>query len=236
VIIEHESHSSPQALVRQHESKLGVETLIPLEAEPWPEQALGKHREEQRGGVEEKNLRIARRYHHGMARQCSRGHNGTKPGEGVDVTSAKHHTHQHQISPRRRPSGSRSSSRSPWPRSRASEEKETRAPGGNRLDLADREERHRGIYRLRPISVADSSGARRNRARRWRGDTVARARAREEEEASEGGATDRFDRCHLVGPGRPAPTGGPSPTGGPGLVGERERIFNQFKNRNLNRE
>jgi hypothetical protein len=56
----------------------------------------------------------------------------------------------------------------------------------NRQDLSDRQERCRGIYRLRPISAADSGGARRNRARRWRGDVVARARAREEEEASEG--------------------------------------------------
>jgi hypothetical protein len=58
VITEHESHTSPQTLVRQHESKLGVETLIPLEVEPWPKQALGKRIEEHRGVVEEKNLRI----------------------------------------------------------------------------------------------------------------------------------------------------------------------------------
>jgi hypothetical protein len=35
-----------------------------------------------------------------MARQCPRGHDGTKPGEGTDDTSARHITHQHQISPR----------------------------------------------------------------------------------------------------------------------------------------
>jgi hypothetical protein len=39
---------------------------------------------------------------------------------------------------------------------------------------------------LRPISTADSSGARWNRARRRRGDAVARARAREEEERARG--------------------------------------------------
>jgi hypothetical protein len=35
-----------------------------------------------------------------MARQCPRGHDDTKPGEGADDTSARHSTHQHQISPR----------------------------------------------------------------------------------------------------------------------------------------
>jgi hypothetical protein len=29
-----------------------------------------------------------------MARQCSRGHNGTKPGEGADDTSTKHLSRQ----------------------------------------------------------------------------------------------------------------------------------------------
>jgi hypothetical protein len=29
-----------------------------------------------------------------MARQCLRGHNGTKPGEGADDVSASHLTHQ----------------------------------------------------------------------------------------------------------------------------------------------
>jgi hypothetical protein len=33
-----------------------------------------------------------RRYHRGMARQCSRGHDVTKPGEDVDDTSARHST------------------------------------------------------------------------------------------------------------------------------------------------
>jgi hypothetical protein len=35
---------------------------------------------------------VPRRYHHGMARQCPRGHYGTKPGEGVDGMSARHST------------------------------------------------------------------------------------------------------------------------------------------------
>jgi hypothetical protein len=74
----------------------------------------------------------------------------------------------------------RQRSRSPWPRSRAQEATEMRAPGGNRLDLSDRQERHREIYRLAPISVANSGGGRRNQARRRRGDPVARAGERKE--------------------------------------------------------
>jgi hypothetical protein len=59
VITEHEFHTSQQTLVQQHESKLGEKTLVPLGVEPWPEQALGEHRVEQRGVVEEENLLIA---------------------------------------------------------------------------------------------------------------------------------------------------------------------------------
>jgi hypothetical protein len=33
-----------------------------------------------------------RRYHSGMARQCSRSHDGTKPGDDADDTSARHST------------------------------------------------------------------------------------------------------------------------------------------------
>jgi hypothetical protein len=63
---------------------------------------------------------------------------------------------------------------------------ETRGTGGdgaegtrcNRPDLTDRQMRRRGIYRLRPILAANSGGSGRNRARRRRGDAVARARAR----------------------------------------------------------
>jgi hypothetical protein len=50
--------------------------------------------------------------------------------------------------------------------------------GGNRPDLSDRQEHHREIYRLRPISAANFGGGSRNRARRRVGDAVARARAR----------------------------------------------------------
>jgi hypothetical protein len=88
---------------------------------------------------------------------------------------------------------------------------------GNRPDLTDRQVHRRGIYRLRPISAANSGGGRRNRARQQWGDAIARAQAREEEEVSE-----ESDRVGLTGPpgrvqpGRPAPIGGPGSTGGPG--------------------
>jgi hypothetical protein len=60
---------------------------------------------------------------------------------------------------------------------------------GNRPDLSDRQEHRCKIYRLLPISMANSGGGRRNRARRRRGDAVARARARGRREVSE--ASDR---------------------------------------------
>jgi hypothetical protein len=37
---------------------------------------------------------MPRRYHCGMARQCPRGHDGTKPGEVADDMSAYHLTRQ----------------------------------------------------------------------------------------------------------------------------------------------
>jgi hypothetical protein len=96
-------------------------------------------------------------------------------------------------------------------------------PGGNRLDLADRQNHRRLIYRLSIISAADSGGARRNRARRRRGDIVARGSTREKTTRVSEGGSDRSD-----GPSRwsgstrrLAPIGGPGPTSGPGLA-ERE--------------
>jgi hypothetical protein len=94
------------------------------------------------------------------------------------------------------------------------------------------------IYRLGPISAADSGGARRDRARRQRGDAVARGSARGKTTlVSEGGATGRADR--VAGRVRPeglAQIGGPGPIGGPGLA-EREvrgRGFNQkFKKKEI---
>jgi hypothetical protein len=112
-------------------------------------------------------------------------------------------------------------------------------PGGNRQDLTDRRNHRRLIYRLGTISAADSGGARRNRARRRRGDVVARESTRgKTTRASEGvrpvGLTEPPGR---VRSGRLAPTGGPGPTGGPRLAEKgREKdgeVFNQkFKNRN----
>jgi hypothetical protein len=83
--------------------------------------------------------------------------------------------------------------------------------GDNRPDLSDRQECRREIYRLAPISAANSNGGRWNQARLRRGDAVARARARGRREASEGERPPG-----RVRPGRPAPTGEPGPTGGPG--------------------
>jgi hypothetical protein len=37
---------------------------------------------------------MPRRYHRGMASQCPRGHDGTKPGEVADDMSANHLTHR----------------------------------------------------------------------------------------------------------------------------------------------
>jgi hypothetical protein len=68
--------------------------------------------------MKEETYLAPRRYHRGMARQCSCGHDGTKPGEDADDMSARHNMHQHQISSRERPSSSRRSSRSPWPKPR----------------------------------------------------------------------------------------------------------------------
>jgi hypothetical protein len=97
---------------------------VHLRGEAWPEQAPGEYREEQR---KRGTYSVPRRYHRGMTRQCPRGHDGTKLGEGADDMSASQHTHQHQISLRGKPSGSRQSSRSPWLRSNAQEAMEPRA-------------------------------------------------------------------------------------------------------------
>jgi hypothetical protein len=88
--------------------------------------------------------------------------------------------------------------------------------GGNRPDLLDRQERHHEIYRLRPISAANSGGGGRNRARRRRGDAVARARARGRREVNAMSARSVWP-SHLVGFDHAGQRwqGGPDPTGGP---------------------
>jgi hypothetical protein len=53
------------------------------------EQAPGGHREEERRG---NTYLTPRRYHHGMARQCPRDHDGINPGEVADDMSAYHLT------------------------------------------------------------------------------------------------------------------------------------------------
>jgi hypothetical protein len=169
---------------------------------------------------------MPRRYLHGMAGQCPRGHDDIKPGEVADNTSANHLTRQAQISPRTGPSSSRSSSRSPWPRSRASEVKGMRASGGQSTRSHGQPESpsldlpigHHLSGGLRRSSSESSAAAVRRCSRQWERegeDDVS-------ERASEGvwpvGLTEPSGRVRL---GRLAPTGGPGPTGGPRLA-ERE--------------
>jgi hypothetical protein len=164
-----------------------------------------------------------------MARQCPRGHDGTQPGEVTDDTSARHRTHQHQISLRGRPNTSRRSSRSPWPRPEAQDALEPRAPGGNQPDLTDRQVRHRRIYWLLPISAANSGGSGRNQVRRRRG---RRSRQSSGERRKRGGRHEcpvgLTEPPGRVRPGRLAPTGGLGPTGGARLTGGAGEVFNQF--------
>jgi hypothetical protein len=158
-----------------------------------------------------------RRYHRGMAGQCPRGHDGIKLGEVADDTSAKHRTHQAQISLRTGPSSSRSSSRSPWPRSRASEAKTMQASGKQStrsrgqaespsLDLSIEHHLSSGLRR----GSSESSAAAARRCGRQRG------REEEDDAGERRGMTSRADRAA----GRVRPEG-LAPTGGPGLA-ERE--------------
>jgi hypothetical protein len=134
------------------------------------------------------------RYHRGMARQCPRGHDGTELEEVTDDTSTKHqltkpkHHRGQGLATREEARGRHG--RGPELRRRWGCEQR----GSNRVDLADRRNRRRLIYRLGGISVAETDGARRNRARRRRGDTVARGVAREEDASERGEGDDRSDR------------------------------------------
>jgi hypothetical protein len=70
-----------------------------MEQAPGGEQTLGDYREVQRGrsgggALTRRPGDTTVRYHHGMAGQCSRGHDGTKLGEVADDTSTKHLAHQ----------------------------------------------------------------------------------------------------------------------------------------------
>jgi hypothetical protein len=140
-----------------------------------------------------------------MARQCPRGHNGIEPGEVADDTSTKHQLTK-PSSHRGQGLATREQARDCH--GRGPELRRRRGcgrPGSNHVDLADRRNRRRLIYRLSDISAAKTNGARRNRARRRRGDTVTRGVAGEKEtrvsEREE--ATDRTDRAA----GRAQPVG-----------------------------
>jgi hypothetical protein len=174
-----------------------------------------------------------RTYHHGMARQCPRSHDGIKPGEVADDTSTKHPAHQAQISPRTRHNSSRASSRSPWPRSRASEAKGMQATRRQsirsrrqaELPSLDLSIEHHLSSGDRRSSSESSTAAARRRSRQGN-------REREHDVSERGGRGDRSS-----GPSRwsgltsrLAPTGGPGPIGGPGLA-EREVRGRVFLNR-----
>jgi hypothetical protein len=142
-----------------------------------------------------------------MARQCPRGHDGIEPEEVADDTSTNHQltkpsSHRGQgLATREQARGCHG--RGPELRRRRG----CGRPGGNRVDLVDRRNRHHLIYRLSVISTAETDGARRNRGRRWRGDTVTMGVMREKKtRVSEGEeATGRTDRAA----GRARPVGWP---------------------------
>jgi hypothetical protein len=166
---------------------------------------------------------MPRRYHRGMAGQHPRGHDGIKPGEVADDTSAKHYTHQTQISLRTGLSSSRSSSRLTWPRSRASEAKRMRSSRKQSIRSREQAEslsldlsiEHHLSTGLRHGS-SESSAAAVRRCGRQRG------RGGEDSAGEQRGMTGRADRAAgRVRPKELAPTGGPGPIGGPGMA-ERE--------------
>jgi hypothetical protein len=167
-----------------------------------------------------------------MARQCSRGNDGTKPGEGADDTSASHLTHQ-----------------APDLAEEKAKQFETKlevtmaeieSAGGNKdestrgvIDQISRTGRSaiaRSIdwhpsWRLTPAEVVG--------IKRGGGEaTQSLEQARGGRRSEQGGATGRFDRCHLVGFDQ---------VGRRRQVGQawQERlgeVLIHFKNRNLNRK
>jgi hypothetical protein len=120
------------------------------------------------------------RYHRGMARQCPCGHDGIEPEEVADDTSMQHQLikpkhHRGQGLATREQARGRHGQSPELQRRRGSEQR-----GSNRVDLTDRRNRRRLIYRLSSISVAEADGARQNQARQWHSDAVARRVVREE--------------------------------------------------------
>jgi hypothetical protein len=109
-----------------------------------------------------------------MARQCPRGHDGIELEEDADDTSMQPQANQAQAPPWMRPSN-RGQARGRHGRSpERRRQRGCRRQGSNRADLTDRRNRHRLIYRLGGISVAETEGAHQNQARRRRGDAVTR--------------------------------------------------------------
>jgi hypothetical protein len=138
--------------------------------------APGEHREEHRGVVEEENLLIAQEVPpwHSEAvparprRHQARGRRWWHVGKPPHSPSTRSRRGEGQAT---RDQARGRHGRDPERRRRQRWERQ----GGNRQDLSNRQERHREIYQLAPISTANSSGGRRNQAQRRRGDAVARA-------------------------------------------------------------
>jgi hypothetical protein len=136
-----------------------------------------------------------------MARQCPRDHDVIKRGEVADDTLANHLTRQAPdlAEDRAKQLEIKLEVAMAKNQSFGGEGDKSVREGGNRQDLADRQNRRCLIYRLVTTSAADSGGARQNRARRWRGDVAARESARKKTRASEGGATGRADQATWSG-------------------------------------
>jgi hypothetical protein len=167
---------------------------------------------------------MPRRYHHGMVRQCPRGHDGIKPGEVADDMSAYHLTRQApdltedwakqlEIELEVAMAELQSFGGEGDERVRGQSTRSRGQAGAPSLNLSIGNHLSGGLWR----SSSESSVARR----------CSRQSEREEEDASERGGCDRSGWPRPPGrvrPGRLAPIGGPGPTGGPGLAGrERER-------------
>jgi hypothetical protein len=171
-----------------------------------------------------------------MVRQCPRGHDGTKPGEGADDTSVNDLTRQ-------APDLAKD-------RAKQLETKlevtmaEIQSVGGNRDESA------KGV--INKISQTGGSAVVRSincdPSQRWtpvelirieRGggamQSPERTRGRGRGERGGCGRSVRPKPPGRVRPGRPTPIGGLGPPGGPGLAGESERFLTKFKNINLNR-
>jgi hypothetical protein len=164
---------------------------VHLRGGAWPEQAPGEHRASsrraQRRTEERKNLLDAQEVPpwHGEAvpvwprRHQARGRRRWHVGESPNLPSTRSHRVGGQAT---RDQARGHHGRDPEHRRRQRREHQ----GGNRQDLSDKQERHREIYRLVPISVANSGGGHQNQARRRQDSAVARAGERKRTRCARG--------------------------------------------------